>query len=620
MPLRRKRFIRIEQTEFDGVPVFWADAPAPFVVSIIFRTGRADESLPTAGITHLIEHLVFPARQVSGVDMNGTVTSTETTFWAAGPRERALEAFAELLRGLSNLPFERLETERRILQTEAASVSGGPVLSSAALRFGVRGHGLGAYEELGLHVVDQDAVEAWWRERFTAENAVIWMSGKPPSKLEMPLLRGERKPMPELTPIGDVELPSHNTSGPSGGLSASLLVERSFSVNAALKIAENRVRQRLRFEQGLTYGAHATYDPLSREAAHAVVFADCLDEHAVAARDTLLSVLRELAADGPAAEELDDELAAFHAALGEPIDATSFLYGRASEELLPGRAQTIAELVEGRDAVTSASAAEALAAALGTLILTTPEGTGGPVEDLNLYPMTSPTRVEGRAHRLRGLHLSSAMRKVRLIAGPDGISLISPDDEALTVRFAECVAVKRWSDGTRGLWGEDGFYVEASTGMWRGGDEIVRLIDESVPASRVVPLERELEERTASVAAAADKKVKRGWLTKDELDRLPTVLDEGERVEVVAKATRGWRAGVVAVTDRRVVLLYFDDVLIDLPLTAITGIESDEGSLWRDNSLTITTAEETHKLKDIGPKEQLNELVRAVEQARRGEG
>ena len=616
MPLRRKRFVRIEQTEIDGVPVFWADAPPPFVVSIIFRTGRADETLPTAGITHLIEHLAFPARHPSGVDMNGTVTGTETTFWAGGPRERALEAFGEILRGLADPPLDRLETERRILQTEAASASGSPVLSAAALRFGVQGHGLGAYEELGLYAVDQDAVDAWRRERFTAENAAIWMSGKPPSKLEMPLLRGERKPMPDQTPIADVELPSHNTDGPSGGLSASLLVERSFSVNLALKIAENRIRQRLRFEQGLTYGAHATYEPLSREAAHAVVFADCLDEHAVSARDTLLGALRELAADGPSGEELEDELAAFNAALEEPLDATSFLYGRASEELLPGRAHPIDELVEGRRAVTSASAAEALAAALGTLILTTPEGTGDLVEGLSLYPMTSTRRVEGRAHRLRGLHLSRPMRKVRLVAGPDGISLISPDGDALTVRFAECVAVKRWSDGTRGLWGEDGIYVEAATGMWRYGDEIVRLIDESVPASRVVPLERELEERAASVEDAAQEKVKRGWMTKDELDRLPAVLDEGERVDLVATATRGWRAGVVAVTERRVVFLYFENVLIDVPLTAITGIESDKGSWWGDNWLTITTAEETHKLTDIGPKEQVGELVRALEQAR----
>jgi zinc protease len=613
MPFRRRsRFVRIERTELDGMPVFWTDAQVPFVASIIFRTGRADETLPTAGISHLIEHLVFPARQVTGIEMNGTVTATETMFWAAGPRQRALEAFSEILRGLAELPLERLETERRILQTEAASISGDPVKSAAALRFGVRGHGLPAYEELGLYAVGRDAVEEWWRERFTAENAAIWMAGKPPPSLEVPLLRGERKPMPELTPIADIALPAHNTGGPSGGLSAALLAERSFSISTVLTIAEHRVRQRLRFEQGLTYGTYAAYEPLTEQRAHAVVFADCLDEHAVTARDTLLGALRELASDGPTADELRDDLAGFEAALSEPSEAPGFLYGRALEELIPGQVHTPEELAEGRAAVTEASAAKALAEALGTLILTTPEGAGGTLDDLEPYPTTSAHRVAGKSHRAHGLHVSRMMRKVRLVAGTEGISLISADGEALTVRFAECVAVKRWPGGMRALWSEDGFYIEVSAAHWRNGDEIVRLIDESVPPSRIVPLERELEERAASVEAAGGERVKRNWWTSNEFDELPSVLAEGERVAFVAKASSGWRAGVAAVTDRRVLFLYFDSVLVDVPLEAITDTAASEGSFLKDNSVTITTDDETYELTSIRPKELLPELLQAI--------
>jgi zinc protease len=614
----RQRFVRINQTEAEGVPLFWAEAPAPFAANIVFRTGRADETLPTAGITHLIEHLAFPAREFPGIDMNGTVNGTETMFWAAGPRERALEAFDEILGRLGRITIERLENERRILQIEAASFSGSPVTASAAFRFGPVGHGLSAYEELGLYVVDQDAVEEWWRQRFTAENAVIWMTGKPPSKLEIPLLRGERKPMPELTPARDVELPAHNTSGPSGGVAGALLAERSFSVSTAFKIATNRLRQRLRFEQGLTYGAQGIYEPLTGETAHAVLFADCLDEHAVAVRDTLLSVLRDLATQGPTAEELREHLAAFRAALAEPSETAGFVYGRAGEELVPRPAHTPEELAEGVAAVTSTSAAAAVADALGTLILTTPEGTGDTLDVFKPYPWASGRRVAGRAHRLRGLNLSRDMRRARLVAGPEGVTLVSPDGELLTVMFAECVAVRRWTDGTRGLWSEDGMYVEVLPAAWRDGDEIVRLIDENVPSSRVVPAEPELEERIESVKSAARfSKVKRSWMTSEEFDLLPNVLGEGERVEAVAKATRGWRAGLVAMTDRRFVFVYFDSVLIDVPLTAITAIESDSGSMWRENSLTISTAGDSHKLTDIGPKEQLDDLARAIEQARR---
>jgi predicted Zn-dependent peptidase len=104
MPLRRRhRFTSVERSEAGGVPIFWAEAPPPFVATIVFRVGRADESLTTGGITHLVEHLAMPTTEISGVDLNGVVTATETMFWASGSRERALKAFAGILDGLADL-------------------------------------------------------------------------------------------------------------------------------------------------------------------------------------------------------------------------------------------------------------------------------------------------------------------------------------------------------------------------------------------------------------------------------------------------------------------------------------------------------------------------------------
>jgi hypothetical protein len=40
-----------------GVAIFWADAPRPYEVQLLFRGHRADEALATSGITHLVEHL-----------------------------------------------------------------------------------------------------------------------------------------------------------------------------------------------------------------------------------------------------------------------------------------------------------------------------------------------------------------------------------------------------------------------------------------------------------------------------------------------------------------------------------------------------------------------------------
>jgi zinc protease len=614
---RRRRFSSVERTEADGVPIFWAEAPAPFVAAIVFRVGRADESLTTAGITHLVEHLAMPTTEVSGVDMNGVVTATETMFWASGSRERALKAFASILGGLADLPLERLETERGILRTEAASSSGEPVLGAAALRFGPRGYGLGAYDELGLNRIGGAEVEDWWRERFTGGNAAVWMSGRPPGKFEVPLLRGEQKPLPPVTPIAGVPLPAHNVGGPSGGLSASLLVERSSAANAVIAIAGTRARRQLRFEHGLSYGAYSIYEPLTADRAHAVLIADCLDDKAPTVRDGLMTILRELADDGPSEDELRDNAEGLEAAASEPSELTGFLHGQASDELIGRPIDSPAQLVELRAEVTRESAARALAEAMPTLLLTTPDGSGDVRPGLERYPLWSPRRVSGRTHRLRGLYGRRELRKARAVSGPEGVSLVAPDGQALTVFFADCVALAHWPDGTRGLWGEDGFYIEVDPSHWRGGKELARLIDESVAPELRVPMEPSFEDRAASVEGAAEN-IKRGWMTSDELAALPHVLAEDERVVSVVQASRRLKVGVAALTDRRFLFLYFDDVLVDVPCAAITDVRSEGGSLLKDNSLSISTASETHEFSDLRPKERLAELVAAIEAARTG--
>jgi hypothetical protein len=46
----------IRRPQVGGVPVFWADAPPPYGMQLLFRAGRADETRATSGITHLLEH------------------------------------------------------------------------------------------------------------------------------------------------------------------------------------------------------------------------------------------------------------------------------------------------------------------------------------------------------------------------------------------------------------------------------------------------------------------------------------------------------------------------------------------------------------------------------------
>lgn len=48
---------KVRRSDVGGVPVFWADAAPPYELQL--RVGRADETLATSGITHILEDLAM---------------------------------------------------------------------------------------------------------------------------------------------------------------------------------------------------------------------------------------------------------------------------------------------------------------------------------------------------------------------------------------------------------------------------------------------------------------------------------------------------------------------------------------------------------------------------------
>jgi hypothetical protein len=167
------------------------------------------------------------------------------------------------------------------------------------------------------------------------------------------------------------------------------------------------------------------------------------------------------------------------------------------------------------------------------------------------------------------------------------------------VRYAACVAAQRWQDGTRVLRGRDGTCVVIEPSLWRGGRAAVEQIDERLPPDLVVPMERELEARIGVVERALGGKVKRGWLTSEELDLLPHVLEQGESVVTGSRASKGWRLGVLAVTDRRVLFLYCSAVVVDLPLGEIDAVESVARRRRCGDRLIVSTSTERYVFSDV---------------------
>src|SRR5215471_18054793 len=128
-------------TEIDGVRLWYTDVGGPCMGGLVFRTGCADESLPTAGINHMVEHLALFPLEDQGFHMNGAAAPLTTSFYVSGTQEQTESFLSAVCRSLSSLPMDRLDDERQVVLTEARSL-GSSFSGSASARFGPRGFGI----------------------------------------------------------------------------------------------------------------------------------------------------------------------------------------------------------------------------------------------------------------------------------------------------------------------------------------------------------------------------------------------------------------------------------------------------------------------------------------------
>ncbi len=349
----------VQRTTVAGVPAWWAPADGPVTVALMFRTGRADETLANAGITHLVEHLaLFPLGRCDYA-YNGFVDSDRCAFFATGTLEEVAGFLRDVTGALSELPLDRLQAERRVLRTEAAQRDGeGLIARLLSYRFGAAGYGLPLYHEMGLRWLDADAVGAWAAERFTRENAVLWMTAEPPDDLELELPAGRRFAPPAPLPL-DITFPAAVAEG-TGGVALTGVGPRTVALRVAAGAVAERLVERLRRDRGLAYSPFGSADGLDAESAHLVLAADCLDEHAATVRDELWRVANEVAEHGAT----DEEVARMHAQALRGYEHAEALRGElddvAHEDLVGREHVTAAEALEGITAVDGAASAGAL--------------------------------------------------------------------------------------------------------------------------------------------------------------------------------------------------------------------------------------------------------------------
>src|SRR4029453_2623412 len=134
----------VVQTDVDGVPAVWVPSSGPMRAGLVFRVGRADETLVTGGITHVLEHLALHTVGAPYEHFNGMTGATAAMFVTQGSADELCAFFATVTAGLRDPSAERLATEKSIIRTEAQSRESGVTDLLTLWRYGPVGYGVSA--------------------------------------------------------------------------------------------------------------------------------------------------------------------------------------------------------------------------------------------------------------------------------------------------------------------------------------------------------------------------------------------------------------------------------------------------------------------------------------------
>ena len=439
--------------------------------------------------------------------------------------------------------MDRLDAERRVLETEARR-GGGSFAGTASARFGARGAGVIDWPELGIRGLTGEAVEAWARDRFTAGQAVGWMTRPPSDALRLPLSAGDRLPIPAAEPLTALRTPSHITSD-EHFVGCSMLAPRSMPLYIAIQLFLSRGFSRLRTELGLAYTVSQSADRISGTDSLFLLFSDAAEGEGPRVLGTFCDVLEDLSSGTLTAEDVSR---AHERAM--PWNATDQTRPqreaarKATASLLGHAPTTWAQLAEQGAALTADAVQEAMRGALDTAILVVPEG------------MRVPERFASRPYEPEHRPRFGTLY-VRWDANPhDQISL---NDRGVTrqvgrsiwsANFADVEALLLGPDGSVWLVRRDGVGVLIEPNQLMRGRELASTLQERL-LDRVVDLRGDviawfemqnlLESHDPSVIQSI-------W---QEIEILAQQRRPHERVLAIALADLDGHRGVFAVTDQR---------------------------------------------------------------------
>jgi predicted Zn-dependent peptidase len=470
----------IGHTTVHGIPVLHAPCPGELTAGLFFRVGRADETLATAGVTHLVEHLALHRLGVSDTHFNGATANAYTLFHVTGDEDQVVAHLNSVCAGLRDLPLERLATEKEILRTEAAGRPGSPHSQMALWRYGAQSYGLAGYDELGTWSLTADQVRQWAETRFTRDNAVLWITtDHVPDGLDLTLPTGRRIPAPAASDT----LPDRPAyiCGDDGHIVFDAVLRRSTAATVFADVLGRALYRDLRMDGGYSYTADAGYSPRDADFATLTAYADALPKKQDAVVGGFVDTLARLRAGRIEQAELDSARSKLLKRYDTPDLGATLLPSYALSLLLGHEILSPEQHRAELAAVTVDDLREVAREAWSDGLFQVPTR-GADWAGFTPAPQFSASRITGTRHP------SQEDKDVALVIGDEGVSLLLPGGP-VTVRYDACAAMTTHPDGGRVLTGLDGFRVAVEPTMFQGvTPERIAALDAAVPADAVVPL------------------------------------------------------------------------------------------------------------------------------------
>ena len=447
-----------------------------------FRGGLADETLPTHGWRHLLEHLALHDRDTIRAPINGRVTMLHTTFDAEGEPDDIVTFLQDVCGWLSAPDFGELEHERRVLRAESARRRPGSVELHMLWRYGAQGPGLVAYDEYGLQTADPDRLRALAVEAFARGNAVLALTGPPPAGLRLPLPDGSQTPVRLAVPC-DQALPV-GFPGPPGAVALSGVLPRS-TIGPTLGGAMRRgLEAGFRHGAGVGYSGWESYELVDAENAMITTGIDILPEAQPTVVAQTLDVLRRLRQRGPDPAELRDDLdQEIRRIKTEP--AEHWMPYLAAREVLLGRPVLDRDqLVAEAEAITVGDVRQAADALWDNMLLSVdPDATTD--SRLNWLVRAPASRSTATGQRFKPAGWPVVKGELTVGRSSAHIEIGAAETSA---SYDDLAVVVAYPDGGRQLIRRDGYQVQIEPACWRNGQQAVAAVDAAVSPALKVPM------------------------------------------------------------------------------------------------------------------------------------